>query len=156
MNYDREKASAYAEKWANFRNPKYYDFSLLGGDCTNFCSQALYAGALVMNYKKDMGWFYISPDNRAPAWTGVEPFYYFLINNKGVGPFGEECSFYDIQKGDFISFGNEYGFYHMVIVTGFSGGEPIVCSHSFDRLNVPLSSYHYEKIRFIKILGVND
>lgn len=28
--YDRAKAVEYADKWAYFRNPKYYDFSNLG------------------------------------------------------------------------------------------------------------------------------
>lgn len=27
------------------RSPAYYDFSRIGGDCTNFASQGLYAGA---------------------------------------------------------------------------------------------------------------
>ena len=34
--YDREKAVAYAHKWAYGRNPAYGDFSEMGGDCTNF------------------------------------------------------------------------------------------------------------------------
>lgn len=154
MNYNRDKAVSYAEKWALARNPKYFDFSLLGGDCTNFCSQSLYAGAGVMNDNLNIGWFYYSLDNRAPAWTGVEEFYKFITSNEKKGPYGEECSFNQIEKGDFISFGNNNGFYHMVIVTNFYNNEPIVCSHSFDRLNAPLSIYYYEKIRFIKILGV--
>ena len=37
--YDRERAVAYAHQWAYSRNPAYYDFSVLGGDCTNFISQ---------------------------------------------------------------------------------------------------------------------
>lgn len=44
--YDREKAVAYAHKWAYGRNPAYADFSAMGGDCTNFLSQCLHAGGL--------------------------------------------------------------------------------------------------------------
>ena len=42
MEYNRANAVAYAKKWAYGRNPKYYDFSDLGGDCTNFASQCIY------------------------------------------------------------------------------------------------------------------
>lgn len=33
--YNRQDAVDYALKWALSRNPKYYDFKDLGGDCTN-------------------------------------------------------------------------------------------------------------------------
>ena len=36
VKYDRQKAIQYAEKWAFSRNPKYYNFDAVGGDCTNF------------------------------------------------------------------------------------------------------------------------
>ena len=36
-------------RWALLRNPAYLDFHGLGGDCTTFVSQCLYAGAGVMN-----------------------------------------------------------------------------------------------------------
>ena len=42
--YDPSKAVAYAKKWAYYRNPDYYDYSNLGGDCANFVSQCLIAG----------------------------------------------------------------------------------------------------------------
>lgn len=44
-SYDRRSAAAYAQRWAYFRNPDFLDFSDLGGDCTNFASQCIYAGA---------------------------------------------------------------------------------------------------------------
>lgn len=50
VDYDRPQAVAYARKWAFGRNSQYYDFSGLGGDCTNFVSQCLYAGSKVMNF----------------------------------------------------------------------------------------------------------
>lgn len=34
--YDRISAVSYAKKWALSRNPKYYNFDTVGGDCTNF------------------------------------------------------------------------------------------------------------------------
>lgn len=78
--YDRQSAVAYAHRWAFARNPRYYNFDDFGGDCTNYASQALYAGCGIMNYaSNDRGWFYISLNRRAPAWTGVEELHRLLL-----------------------------------------------------------------------------
>ena len=50
--YDRNKVVEYAEKWAYSINPKYYNFNLIGGDCTSFVSQCIFAGSNIMNYTK--------------------------------------------------------------------------------------------------------
>ena len=42
--YDRDRAVQYAHTWAFQRNPQYYSYDLLGGDCTNFASQCQKAG----------------------------------------------------------------------------------------------------------------
>ena len=52
LNYDRKQAIKYAKAWAYFRNPNYYNFDNIGGDCTNYISQCIYAGCRVMNYEK--------------------------------------------------------------------------------------------------------
>ena len=80
--YDREAAVRYAKKWAFKRNPDYYNFDNLGGDCTNFASQCVYAGARVMNYTPTFGWYYRNIDNRSPSWTGVEFLFNFLTGNR--------------------------------------------------------------------------
>ncbi len=96
IGYNREAVLAYARTWAFARNPQYYNFDRLGGDCTNFASQCLFRGCGVMNFTPTFGWFYTSLQSRAPAWTGVEFFYRFHIGNQagaignGVGPFAEE------------------------------------------------------------------
>ena len=33
--YNRQLAVEYAHRWAYDRNPKYYNFSGIGGDCAN-------------------------------------------------------------------------------------------------------------------------
>ena len=78
--YNRNEAVEYAEKWAYRRNPRYYNFNELGGDCTSFASQCIYAGSKIMNYKKYIGWYYNNLNNRAPSWSGVEFLHDFLIN----------------------------------------------------------------------------
>ena len=87
---DTGKMIDYAAKWAYSYNPDFYDFTELGGDCTNFISQCVYAGGAVMNYTPDTGWYYIALSERAAAWTGVEFFARFVLNNRGAGP---SCAF---------------------------------------------------------------
>lgn len=154
--YDRRAAVAYARRWAFSRNPKFYDFSNLGGDCTNFASQCVYAGSGVMNYTPVFGWYYINADNRTASWTGVEYFYNFLTGNKeGVGPFAEEVGANEIEVGDIIQLGRANGdFYHSPVVVGFSGGQLLIAAHTYDALNRPINSYRFERIRYIHILGV--
>ena len=52
IKYNKEKALQYAKKWAMDRNPEYYNFDTVGGDCTSFISQIMYSGSGIMNYKK--------------------------------------------------------------------------------------------------------
>lgn len=158
--YDRRAAVEYARKWAFRRNPDYYDYNNVGGDCTNFASQCVFAGANVMNDTPTFGWYYINTNNRTASWTGVEYFYHFLTGNakgigNGAGPFAEEISADKIEIGDIIQLGRADGdFYHSPVVVGFSNGVPLVAAHSYDVYGIPIQSYTYERIRYIHIVGV--
>lgn len=155
INYDREAAVKYARRWAFGRNPAFYDFNRIGGDCTNFASQCIYAGAGVMNFTPDFGWFYRSVNDRAPAWTGVEYLYNFLVNNESLGPFAEEAPLDMLEIGDIVQLGRATGdFYHSPVVVGFSGNRILVAAHTYDVYGKPLFSYNYEEARGIHILGV--
>ncbi|MBO5370985.1 MAG: amidase domain-containing protein, partial [Clostridia bacterium] len=77
IEYDRMAAVEYAKKWALSRNPIYYDYEQIGGDCTNFISQCVYAGCGVMNYNENNGWYYLDANNKSPSWSGVSFFYDF-------------------------------------------------------------------------------
>jgi len=157
--YDRAAAVAYAHKWAFRRNPKYYDFEEIGGDCTNFASQCLYTGTGVMNYTPTYGWYYIDINNRAPAWTSVESFRNFLLRKEpSQGPFAEEVTLNDLLPGDFLQF-NFKGeiFSHTPVVVRI--GNPatpentLLAAHSYDADFRPLSTYTYQSIRYLHILG---
>ena len=159
--YDREKAVEYAREWAFGRNPEFYAFDEIGGDCTNFVSQCIYAGCGVMNYTPDFGWYYISPDDRSAAWTGVQFLYNFLVSNEGRGPYGLELPLPLTQIGDVIQLSFDgISFAHTLIVTRinlFPAPQNIlIASHSTDSLDRPLSSYIYEQARLIHILGARD
>lgn len=100
--YNRANAVAYAHEWAFRRNPQYYNFDRLGGDCTNFASQVLYAGSGVMNPTPTFGWYYYSLNERSPAWSGVEYLHRFLTTNRGVGPVATETDISQVEPGDII------------------------------------------------------
>lgn len=159
-DYNREAAINYAHKWAFSRNPRYTDFELMGGDCTNFISQCLHAGGAVMNYTPHLGWYYQNINNRAPAWTGVNFFYNFLVNNKGIGPFARTVSMEEIIPGDIIQFSSSSNlpFHHTLLVVQI--GNPIsydnilITTHTYDSDNRPLSTYQINEIRFIHIKGI--
>ncbi|MGN0822998.1 MAG: amidase domain-containing protein [Candidatus Gallimonas sp.] len=155
LPYNRTAAVRYAQKWAFRRNPAYYDFSNLGGDCTNFASQCLFAGAGVMNFTPVYGWFYRSANDRTASWTGVEYLFQFLTANGGDGPFAEQTELNALEPGDLVQLGRETGdFYHTPVVVGFNRGEILVAAHSYDAYARPLSSYSFAVARGIHILGV--
>ena len=153
FQYDREKAVLYAERWALGRNPAYYDFSLLGGDCTNFVSQCLYAGCGVMNYSPVDGWFYRSLNDRSPSWTSVEFLAQFLFTNRGPGPYARSAEMRDLLPGDVIQLGTNDGrFYHSLFVLGFGAPDQVyVAAHSNDALWRPLDTYTAPRMRFLHI-----
>lgn len=155
VQYDRIRAVIYARRWAFGRNPAYYNFDGIGGDCTNFVSQCLYAGSNQMNYTPIFGWYYKSLNDRTPSWTGVEYLYQFLIKNEQEGPFAEEVPLKKLQMGDVIQLGRETNdFYHSCIVVGFRAGFPLVAAHTYNAFNKPLFSYSFERARFLHISGV--
>ena len=155
IEYDRERALEYAERWAFQRNPLFESYNGIGGDCTNFVSQCVYAGSCTMNYTPTFGWYYRSPTDRAPAWTGVEFFYNFITGNDGVGPFGSETYPGGLGIGDVVQLGRSGGgYYHSLLVTGFTADGYLVSAHSNDAFDRPLPSYEYDMARFIRIEGV--
>ena len=155
-SYDRERARAYAERWALDRNPLFTDFSELGGNCTNFVSQCVYAGSCRMNFTPVFGWYYLSADDRAPAFTGVEYFYNFMVSNEGVGPFGREVGADGVTVGDAVQLGRtEGGYYHTLLVVGRGeDGGLLVAAQSEDAYGRGLASYEYELVRYLHIEGV--
>ncbi len=152
--YLRERAVAYARKYAFSQNPIFGNFRGIGGNCTNFVSQSIYAATCVMNYTPTFGWYYISLDDRSPSWTGVDYFYNFMTTNADVGPFGREIPPEESEIGDVIQLGrNTDGYYHTLLIVGYDGDDPLVAAQTDDAFERPLSTYTYDFSRFIKIEG---
>lgn len=155
--YNRTFALEYARRWAFDRNPLFYNFAGIGGDCTSFVSQCVYAGCCEMNYSAENGWYYSNLDNRSPSWSGVSYFFNFMVTNKGNGPFGEETDENGLEIGDVIQLQNSQGqFYHTLLVTGVEDDTYLVSAHTDDAFDRRLDSYNYAGIRFIHIMGVRE
>ena len=138
-DYDRSAAVLYAHQWAYGRNPAFYDYENLGGDCTNFASQCVFAGSGVMNFTPDFGWYYIDANQKSPSWTGVPYFWNFMTRKEpSVGPVGIACDLTDLRPGDLVQ---------------LSFNTVLIAAHSYDADNRPLSSYTFQDIRFLHMLG---
>ena len=152
--YDREKVYEYAEKWAYNRNPKYYNYDPVGGDCTSFASQCIYAGCKQMNYSKNNGWYYINGNNKSPSWTGVEFLYKFLLSNKGEGPIGKQTTIDNLEIGDIVQLsfdGAKFSHTLVVIQNGDSVDNTLVASHTFDTFGKRISDYSFQDYRCVHI-----
>lgn len=155
-NYDRKKAVLYAQRWALNKNPAFYHFGNIGGDCTNFISQCLFAGGAKMNFDK-YGWFYIDANTRSASWTSVYYFSKFITENKSIGPFGVFDKVENLEVGDLVQLRqNPTHFNHTVIITKKTEDEILVCAHSVDAKNKPLNRYSFEELRGIHILGIRQ
>lgn len=158
-SYNRSLAIAYAQKWALSRNPRYYNFDVVGGDCTSFISQCLFAGSNVMNYNYENGWFYNNGYDKSPSWSGVEFLYKFLINNRTYGPRGILAQQKDLIPGDIaqISFSGTK-FEHSLFILDIKNPNDLstflIAAHTNDVLGKKISQYSFKKIRFVHITNV--
>lgn len=155
--YNRNAVVFYAQKYALSRNTQYFDYTNQGGNCTNYISQCIYAGAPQMNTSNN-GWYYFSPSRTSASWANVEPFFNFATSNQGEGFFASLGSLETCEVGDIIQlkFKNKAVFSHALVITKINARTRngiLVCANTNDNLNKPLSYYTYEKMRVIHILG---
>lgn len=157
LEYDRKNVKEYAKKWAYQRNPAYYNYDTIGGDCTNFVSQCIFSGCKTMNYSKN-GWYYNNANDKSPSWTGVEFLKDFLLNNKSVGPFAKLANIEELEIGDIIqlSFDGEIFAHSLIVVEKIESNldKIFVATHTFDSYGRRVSSYDYIKIRYLHIQGI--
>ena len=154
--YDRQKAVAYARKWALNKNPEFGYFGGIGGDCTNFISQCLFAGGGVMSYNYLKGWYFNSMSDRSPSWTSVAYLQSFLLRSYiAEGPVAQIVKLQDLEEGDIIQLRqNKSHFNHSVIVSKVANQNIYVCAHSNDALDRRLESYSAFEVMPLKIIGI--
>lgn len=161
--FDREKAVEYARRWALDRNPQYYNFEEIGGDCTNYISQILLAGGCEMDRNSPLyGWYYNNANDKSPSWTGVEHLYNYLVKEKERGIIAQEIDVSEVAAGDIVQLSfNGKSFQHTPFIVSAKRGTSDeisfdrikICAHTFDSENRALDTYQWKKIRFIRILG---
>ena len=112
-----------------------------------------------MNFDPVYGWFYRDANDKAPAWTGVEYFFNFITRSEpSPGPFGISAGLEQLEPGDFAQLRfNKDVFGHTPVVVSI--GSPatldntLIAAHSYDADWRPLSTYEFQEIRFLHILG---
>lgn len=142
LSYDPKKAAAYADKYVNpnikgsidssYYNPAYNNFNGVGGDCTNFASQCLYAGGLPMTDE----WYYKSASNYSSTWTFSRYHFQYM---SGIGKAVWNPSASDIYMGSPVYYRSAGGqnISHTTICVGTnSAGTPVVNSHNKDYYHV--------------------
>lgn len=159
--FNRQKAVAYANKYAGAAwgagnkhryNPKYRDYTGLGGDCTNFASQCIGDAEEGGGLKMRGGWHYFLFNGGARTWVQTDAFKNFMLYG-GYGQLIAKGKFADVVKpsekhpagaiaklepGDLIGYEMKGDVDHFSVVVGFDDfGYPLVNSHSADRYRVP-------------------
>ena len=132
-HYDRRAAVNYARAWALRRNPRFGNFSGLGGDCANFASQCLWAGWGERMAEK---WYYVSMDERTPSWSGVKFLRAWLL----AAGRAEVCDLHEAEAGDLVFLWNGHRYYHTLVIVS-PGADPLIAAHTHDVLNRPVSDY---------------
>ena len=158
MSYDRLSAVKYAKNWWNKRNPKFYNFDSLGGDCTNFICQCLLAGGFKMKESVTSGWFYKSLNYRSPSFSGVNELFGFGINNNSsLGVKFKKILLKEAKIGDIIQLRqNPNRFNHSLIITSINNNEVInskniyVSTHTIDCYDRCLCDYNYFEYRCLR------
>ena len=160
LEYNRQRAVEYAKEWAYKRNPLFYNFDSVGGDCTSFVSQCIYYANKIMNYNR-LGWYYKNGYNKSASWSGVEYLYNFLTTNESVGPYGREVDINEIDIGDIIqlSFDGQKFTHSLIVVDTYNQNgykRVFVATHTEDSYYRELLTYKFDKIRFIKIDAIRS
>ncbi len=176
ITYNRQGAVDYAHQWATTSrpyNPNYYDFTELGGDCTNFVSQAIFEGGeipMVFGGNHDigtLGWYYYDINDRAVAWTWVDGLYNFIIHEQNIWKnqiVGYEVEAKDALAGDILQFnwGADTVWDHSVLLISSENREEdtpfhLIAGHSPDIDNYPHTALLYsDDFRFVHISSFNN
>jgi hypothetical protein len=170
-SYNRAGAIEYALEWATaeppYNYPLYFDFTTLGGDCTNFVSQVIHEGgsaAMVFGGEHKTyapGWYYYDEDDWATDWIWVDGLFNFIVEPRELigGPKGitiddgNDACLADIiqyeRSGDTV-------YDHAVVITdqidgGYGNLFHLVSGHSPDEADVPFNKYIINGVRFIHI-----
>jgi hypothetical protein len=106
--YDRVTAATYADTYWQSYNSGWPSFARKGGDCTNFVSQALYAGGIAMRlspaYAGDEAWYMLQSKGRrwsySLSWINVQSHRSLLLSLPGVA---QVASYHGVAPGQLVA-----------------------------------------------------
>lgn len=146
--YNRTEAVNYAQKWAKWRNPDYYDF-WTNYDCTNFVSQTLQAWYMpfivdwLFGKYDDDNWYYnyYTPTNSSWTWWWADNFYDHVLQR--TDRYSVKSSYTYLWEWDliFVDWTNNGSVDLGMIITDKTGSSPSqikLSYHSNNRLDKPL------------------
>jgi len=158
-SYNRLQAAAYADKYAGSAwgagndgkyNSRYRDYNGIGGDCTNYVSQAIGDKKEGGGLRQDGSWHY--GGGGSVAWVQTDAFARWLqysgrAKRIAKGKYSDvttpsdkfpKGALRELQIGDIIAFDEKNDVQHFSIITAFdSKGYPLVNTHTADRWHVP-------------------
>jgi hypothetical protein len=168
--YNRTAAAAYANKYAFNYNTDWPSDKGIGGDCTNFVSQALHAGGWTMVQRgtilgsaRDSGsWFSGKAGidirrDRSRTWAAAANFFQYLT----WGGRARGCAVDDLATGDVVQLRSGEGhIYHTTMVTGVlptgirNKFIALLTYHTTDTLHKPITALKQEQLVCWKIADV--
>lgn len=153
-SYNGAAAAAYADTYWQSYNPAWPSFARSGGDCTNFVSQALFAGGLNMRlsppYSGNAAWYMTKTKRRwsySAPWVNAQDNSIFALGQlPGVT---QVASYYGVAPGQKVAdnatqgdivlydFNNDGIYDHEAIVVASDGtGWDLVDAHTNNRYHV--------------------
>lgn len=169
--YNATLAKNYANTYWNTTNPPYYSWNYNGGDCTNFVSQAIYAGegktppdtsgmTTSPTRSYDYDWFYVWNNSGSLPWIRVQSQFDFITGNfSRIGPYGSgSYSYCDARVGDVIQISDGSSWFHEGIVVAAStpcvGLQSIyIDAHDTNRYYMQLTGWSAYDMRVIRVNG---
>lgn len=132
----------YATRYVYVHNKEYVDYSGTDTDCTNFASQALYAGGWQKNYQ----WTANDVSSTA-SWSVADQLFDYLLGTgdatyANTVPTSSWSPYKFMRLGDLLFYtypNDKYTMKHTMIITKIWDNEAYLTYHSNDSFNVPFS-----------------
>lgn len=161
--YDVDSAIAYLYEYCDERNPYWYAYDAVGGNCMNFGSQVLLAGGIPEDERGSAEWYWDGQYDLALSWINVGRFYEYCRDNSGFGLVADtEAGYYTGEIGDVVIVGFDEDHRHTTLISGIvrdgDGNvvDYLITCNTTNYRDFPVSAYYYTFHRLIKIFGWNE
>lgn len=161
--YDRAAAYDYLMAYCDERNPAWYAYDDVGGNCMNFGSQVLLAGGIPEDEKGDEEWYWDGQNDLDLSWINVGRFYDYCRKNDGFGLVADtEAGYYTGEVGDVLIVGFNGDHRHTTIISDIvkdKAGNTVdylISCNTTNYRDFPASAYYYTFHRLVKIYGWNE